>query len=84
MTLLITTGVTGLSCAPVGVEPILSTTACEAASFTSPKIVCLRLSQAVAATVIGIPARVVDEHYADSMARQAEGVWNAASCAYSN
>jgi serine O-acetyltransferase len=25
------------------------------------------------ATVIGIPARVVDEHYADSMARQAEG-----------
>ncbi len=47
-----TTGVTGLSCAPVGVDSILSTTACEAASFTSPKIVCLRLSHVVGAEVM--------------------------------
>lgn len=52
MTLLITTGVTGTSCAPVGVVAILSTTACEAASLTAPKIVCLRFNHVVGATVM--------------------------------
>ena len=45
-------GFTGLSLGPVAVVEILSTTACDAASFTSPKIVCLFVSHAVGTTVI--------------------------------
>ena len=42
----------GRSPEPVFVLPMASTTFCDAASFTSPKMVCLRLSQVVGATVI--------------------------------
>ena len=46
------TACTGLSFAPVLTAAIASITFWLAASFTSPKIECLRFSQAVAATVI--------------------------------
>ena len=52
VTLLIVIGVTGLSCAPVFAFAIASTTPWLAASFTSPKIECLRFNHVVGATVI--------------------------------
>ena len=47
VTLVMTTGSTGRSKPSVCVAPMVSTTALLSASVTSPKIVCLRLSQSV-------------------------------------
>ena len=48
----ITTGVTGLSFAPVGTASIAVTTARDSSSATTPKMVCLACNQGVGAVVM--------------------------------